>query len=128
MNITLKDGSVREYPAGTTVYDIAKDISAGLARNTYAGELNGEVVDIRTPVNEDSTLSLLGWDDEGGRHAFRHSASHLMAQAMKRLYPEAQLTIGPAVDNGFYYDIDLDHTLTPEDFEHIENYLKRIVK
>ena len=128
MNITLKDGSVREYPAGTTVYDIAKDISAGLARNTYAGELNGEVVDIRTPVNEDSTLSLLGWDDEGGRHAFRHSASHLMAQAMKRLYPEAQLTIGPAVDNGFYYDIDLDHTLTPEDFEHIEKEMKKIVK
>lgn len=128
MNITLKDGSVREYPSGTTVIDIAKDISAGLARNTYIGKVNGEYVDIRTPIEEDAEVELLGFDDEMGKKAFRHSASHLMAQAIKRIYPQAQLTIGPAVDNGFYYDIDLDHKLTPEDFEAIEKEMKKIVK
>lgn len=128
MNITLKDGSVREYPSGTTVIDIAKDISAGLARNTYIGKVNGEYVDIRTPIEEDAQVELLGFDDEMGKKAFRHSASHLMAQAIKRIYPQAQLTIGPAVDNGFYYDIDLDHKLTPEDFEAIEKEMKKIVK
>lgn len=128
MNITLKDGSVREYPSGTTVIDIAKHISAGLARNTYIGKVNGEYVDIRTPIEEDAEVELLGFDDEMGKKAFRHSASHLMAQAIKRIYPQAQLTIGPAVDNGFYYDIDLDHKLTPEDFEAIEKEMKKIVK
>lgn len=128
MNITLKDGSVKEYAAGVTVYDVAKDISEGLARNTMAGELNGELVDIRKAITEDSTLNLLTFDSEGGKHAFWHSASHLMAQALKRIWPEAQLTIGPAVGNGFYYDIDLDHTLTPEDLEKIEKEMKKIVK
>ena len=128
MNITLKDGSVKQYEPGITVYDVAKDISEGLARNTMAGELNGELVDIRKPITEDSTLNLLTFDSEGGKHAFWHSASHLMAQAIKRLWPEAQLTIGPAIDNGFYYDIDLEHTLTPEDLEKIEKEMKKIVK
>lgn len=128
MKITLKDGSVREYEAGVSVYDVAKDISEGLARNVLAGEIGGEVVDLRKELNEDCTLNLLTFDDEGGKHAFWHSASHLMAQAIKRLWPQAQLTIGPAVDNGFYYDIDLDHTLTPEDLEKIEKEMKKIVK
>lgn len=128
MKITLKDGSVREYEAGVSVYDVAKDISEGLARNVLAGEIGGEVVDLRQELNEDCTLNLLTFNDEGGKHAFWHSASHLMAQAIKRLWPQAQLTIGPAVDNGFYYDIDLDHTLTPEDLEKIEKEMKKIVK
>ncbi len=128
MKITLKDGSVREYASDMTVYDIAKDISEGLARNTMAAEVNGELADIRKVISEDSTLNLLTFDSEGGKHAFWHSASHLMAQAIKRLWPEAQLTIGPAVDNGFYYDIDLEHTLTPEDLEKIEKEMKKIVK
>ena len=128
MNITLKDGSVKQYEPGITVYDVAKDISEGLARNTMVGELNGELVDIRKPIMEDSTLNLLTFDSEGGKHAFWHSASHLMAQAIKRIWPEAQLTIGPAIDNGFYYDIDLEHTLTPEDLEKIEKEMKKIVK
>ena len=128
MKITLKDGSVREYASDMTVFDIAKDISEGLARNTMAAEVNGELADIRKVISEDSTLNLLTFDSEGGKHAFWHSASHLMAQAIKRLWPEAQLTIGPAVDNGFYYDIDLEHTLTPEDLEKIEKEMKKIVK
>ncbi|MEG2548011.1 MAG: threonine--tRNA ligase [Eubacterium sp.] len=128
MKITLKDGSVKEYASGTTVYDIAKDISEGLARNTLAAEVNGELFDVRKEITEDSTMNILTFDDEGGKHTFWHSASHLMAHAIKRLWPEAQLTIGPAVDNGFYYDIDLDHTLTPEDLEKIEKEMKVIVK
>ena len=128
MKITLKDGSVREYASDMTVYDIAKDISEGLARNTLAAEVDGELVDIRKVIDKDCTLNLLTFDSDGGKHAFWHSASHLMAQAIKRIWPEAQLTIGPAVDNGFYYDIDLDHTLTPEDLEKIEKEMKKIVK
>ncbi|MDO4288029.1 MAG: threonine--tRNA ligase [Eubacterium sp.] len=128
MKITLKDGSVREYASDMTVYDIAKDISEGLARNTLAAEVDGELVDIRKVIDKDCTLNLLTFDSEGGKHAFWHSASHLMAQAIKRIWPEAQLTIGPAVDNGFYYDIDLDHTITPEDLEKIEKEMKKIVK
>ncbi|MEG0310421.1 MAG: TGS domain-containing protein, partial [Eubacterium sp.] len=128
MKITLKDGSVKEYASGTTVYDIAKDISEGLARNTLAAEVNGELFDVRKEITEDSTMNILTFDDEGGKHTFWHSASHLMAHAIKRLWPKAQLTIGPAVDNGFYYDIDLDHTLTPEDLEKIEKEMKVIVK
>lgn len=128
MNITLKDGSVKSYDPGITVYEVAKDISMGLAKKVFAAELNGELVDVRKPIEEDSELNLLTFEDEGGKHAFWHSASHLMAQAIKRLWPEAQLTIGPAIANGFYYDIDLEHTLTPEDLEKIEGEMKKIVK
>lgn len=128
MNITLKDGSIREYASGTTVYDIAKDISPGLARNLMAGEVDGKVIDLRRPITEDCQLNLLTFEDAGGKHAFWHSASHLMAQAIKRIWPDAQLTIGPAIDNGFYYDIDMEHVLTPEDFKTIESEMKKIVK
>ncbi|MGL6293168.1 threonine--tRNA ligase [Eubacterium aggregans] len=128
MNITLKDGSIREYASGTTVYDIAKDISPGLARNLMAGEIDGKVIDLRRPITEDCQLNLLTFEDAGGKHAFWHSASHLMAQAIKRIWPDAQLTIGPAIDNGFYYDIDMEHVLTPEDFKAIESEMKKIVK
>lgn len=128
MNITLKDGSVRQYEPGISVIDVAKDISEGLARNTYAGVLNGKSVDIRTPITEDSELSLMGFDTPEGKHAFWHSASHLMGQAIKRLWPDAQLTIGPAVETGFYYDVDLEHQLTPDDLVKIEAEMKKIVK
>ena len=128
MNITLKDGSIKTYEKGMSVYEIAKDISEGLARKVMAGEVDGKVVDLRHPIESDCHLNLLTFDDEGGKHAFWHPASHLMAQALKRIWPEAQLTIGPAIDSGFYYDIDMDHVLTPEDLVKIEAEMKKIVK
>ncbi len=128
IQIELKDGSVREYEKGATVLDVAKSISGRLGRETIVGKLNGKIVDVRYPINENGTLELLSFDDEEGKRTFWHSASHLMAQAIKRLWPEAQLTIGPAVENGFYYDIDLDHTFTPEDFSKIEKEMTKIVK
>ncbi|KNZ40978.1 threonine--tRNA ligase [Acetobacterium bakii] len=128
INITLKDGTVKTYESGITVFDVAKDISSGLARVTLAGELNGELVDIRKPILEDSTLSLLTFDDEGGKHAFWHTGSHLLAQAVKRLYPQAKLAIGPAIDHGFYYDIDVDVIITPEIMEKIEKEMAKLVK
>lgn len=128
IKITLKDGSIKTYEKGVTVLEVAQEISSGLAKNTMAGELNGELVDVRQPINEDSTLSLLTFDNEGGKHAFWHTGSHLMAQAVKRLYPEAKLAIGPAIDHGFYYDIDVDVTITPEIMETIEKEMAKIVK
>ncbi len=128
MQITLKDGSIKEYPEKTTVYEIAESISPGLAKNTLAATVNGKDVDIRYPIEEDATVEFLNFDTPQGKHAFWHSGSHLMAQAIKRLWPDAQLTIGPAIDNGFYYDIDLDYTLTPDDLEKIEAEMKKIVK
>ena len=112
MQIELLNGDIREYKNGTTVYDIAKDISMGLAKKTLVGEIDGQLVDIRTPLIRNCHLKFLTFDDEGGKHTFWHSASHLMGNAIKRLWPDAQLTIGPAVDNGFYYDIDMKHILT----------------
>ncbi|WKY48875.1 threonine--tRNA ligase [Eubacteriaceae bacterium ES3] len=128
INVTLKDGSVKSYDEGVSVYDVANDISPGLAKNTLAGELNGELVDIRQKICKDSDLNLLKFEDEGGKHAFWHTGSHLLAQAVKRLYPEAKLAIGPAIDNGFYYDIDVDVIITPEIMEKIEKKMKEIVK
>lgn len=128
ITITLKDGSIKTYELGITVLEVATDISPGLAKNTLAGELNGKVVDIRQPIIEDSTLNLLKFEDEGGKHAFWHTGSHLLAQAVKRLYPQAKLAIGPAIDNGFYYDIDVDIIITPEIMEKIEKEMGKIVK
>lgn len=128
MKITLKDGSVKEYEQARPVIEIAKDISEGLARAACAGEVDGERVDLRTVIDKDCTLSILTFDDKGGRDAFRHTASHIMAQAVKRLYPEAKLAIGPSIDDGFYYDIDRDEPLTTEDFAAIEAEMKKIVK
>ena len=128
INVTLKDGTVKSYEAGITVYDVASDISSGLAKNTLAGELNGQLVDIRQPIVADADLNLLKFEDEGGKHAFWHTGSHLLAQAVKRLYPEAKLAIGPAIDNGFYYDIDVDVIITPEIMEKIEKKMQEIVK
>lgn len=128
MNITLKDGSVKEYAEAKTVLQIAEDISEGLARAACAGEVNGKRVDLRTVINEDCELSILTFNDKGGRDAFRHTASHILAQAIKRLYPGAKLAIGPSVDDGFYYDIDCDETLSADDFGKIEAEMKKIVK
>ncbi len=128
MIITLKDGTTKEYAQAKSVLDIASDISEGLARAACAGELDGEVVDLRTVVDRDCQLNILTFDDEGGRGAFRHTTSHIMAQAIKRLYPDAKLAIGPSIADGFYYDIDRDTPFTNDDLAKIEAEMKKIVK
>lgn len=128
MKITLRDGSVKEYGEAKSVLEIAMDLSEGLARAACAGEVDGERVDLRTVVDRDCKVSILTFDDKGGKDAFRHTASHIMAQAVKRLYPNAKLAIGPSVDDGFYYDIDSEEVLTTEDFPAIEAEMKKIVK
>ncbi len=127
MKIKLKDGTIKEYENSMQVIDIAKDISEGLARMACAGEINGEVVDLRTTVSEDCDLSILTFNDENGKKAFRHTASHILAQAVKRLYPQAKLAIGPSIDTGFYYDFDVE-SFSREDLDNIEKEMKKIVK
>lgn len=128
MKITLKDGSVKEYGHAMTVLDIAKDISEGLARVACAGEVNGEVADLRTVVDGDSELNILTAKDEKGLAVLRHTASHVMAQAVKRLYPNTKLAIGPSIADGFYYDMEFETPLTSDDFEKIEAEMKKIIK
>lgn len=128
VKVTLKDGSVKEYENGITIKEIAESISPGIARVALAGMVNGVVKDLSTPINEDCQLNLLTFDDEGGKHAFRHTSSHILAQAVKRLFPSTKLAIGPAIENGFYYDFDSDRTFTPEDLEKIEAEMKKIIK
>ena len=128
MIITLKDGSTKEYSEPKSIIEIAADISEGLARMACAGEVNGEVEDLRTVIDKDCNLSILTFNDEGGKAAFRHTTSHIMAQAIKRLYPETKLAIGPSIADGFYYDIDRETPLTSEDLEKIEAEMKKIVK
>lgn len=128
MKIALKDGSVKVYEDSMSVIDIAKDISEGLARMACAGEVNGEAVDLRTVVTEDCQLNILTAKDEKGLAALRHTASHVMAQAIKRLYPETTLAIGPSIADGFYYDIDPAAPVTAEDLPKIEAEMKKIIK
>ena len=128
MIITLKDGSTKEYSSPMSVLDIARDISEGLGRMATAGELNGEVVDLRHEVDEDCSLNILTANDPEGLAAYRHTTSHIMAQAIKRLYPQAKLAIGPSIADGFYYDIDIEGGFTPEDLEKIEAEMKKIIK
>ena len=128
MIITLKDGSTKEYAEAKSVIDIASDISEGLARVACAGEVDGEVVDLRTVIDRDCELSILTFDSEGGKGAFRHTTSHIMAQAIKRLFPNVKLAIGPSIEDGFYYDIDSDEPLVAEDLSKIEAEMKKIVK
>ncbi len=128
MIIKLKDGSVKEYSAPTTAAEITKDISMGLYRNACCVLINGKVADIRTVVDSDCDFEVLTFDDEDGKKAFNHTASHVMAQAVKRLYPNAKLTIGPAIENGFYYDFDIDTHFTQDDLDKIEKEMKAIVK
>ena len=128
MKITLKDGSVKEYESATTAAEITKDISMGLYRNACCCRINGVVKDLRTVVDSDCEFEVLTFDEEDGKKAFNHTASHVMAQAVKRLYPDTKLTIGPAIENGFYYDFDVETPFGPEDLEKIEKEMKKIIK
>ena len=128
MKITLKDGSVKEYDRPMSVIEIAADLSEGLARAACAGEVDGEVVDLRTVVDGDAQVNILTSRDEEGLAALRHTASHVMAQAVKRLYPNTKLAIGPSIADGFYYDMDFESPFTSDDFEKIEAEMKKIVK
>ena len=128
MKVTLKDGSVKEYAQAMSVIDIAKDLSEGLARAACAGEVDGEVVDLRTIVDHDAAVNILTAKDEKGLAALRHTTSHVMAQAVKRLYPNTKLAIGPSIADGFYYDMEFETPLTSDDFEKIEAEMKKIVK
>ncbi|MGN0529733.1 MAG: threonine--tRNA ligase [Eubacterium sp.] len=128
MKITLKDGSVKEYASAVSCAEITKDISMGLFRNACCCRVNGRVTDLRTVIGEDCTFEVLTFDDKDGKKAFNHTASHIMAQAVKRLYPDAKLTIGPAIDDGFYYDFDVETPFSPEDLSKIEAEMKKIVK
>lgn len=128
MIIKLKDGSVKEYSAPVTAAEITKDISMGLYRNACCVSINGKIADLRTVVEDDCDFEVLTFDDEDGKKAFNHTASHVMAQAVKRLYPNAKLTIGPAIENGFYYDFDIDTHFTQDDLDKIEKEMKVIIK
>ena len=128
MKITLKDGSVKEYGQSMAVIDIARDLSEGLARAATAAKVNGELVDLRTVVSADSELEILTFDSEDGKGAFFHTTSHIMAQAIKRLYPDTKLAIGPSIDHGFYYDVDRETAFVADDLEKIEAEMKKIVK
>lgn len=128
VKIILKDGTVKEVDKGTSVYDIAREISEGLARVAIGAKVNGEAVDLSYKVKEESNLEILRFEDEGGQDFLRHTSSHIMAQAVKRLYPGTKLAIGPAIENGFYYDFDSEHKFVPEDLEKIEKEMKKIVK
>lgn len=128
MNITLKDGSVKNYAAPVTALQVAEDLSAGLARVALACEIDKKVCDLSTVIDKDCTLNILTFEDEGGRLAFRHTTSHVLAQAVKRLYPQVKLAIGPAIADGFYYDFDTDTPFTPEQLEALEGEMKKIIK
>ncbi|MGB4848887.1 MAG: threonine--tRNA ligase [Saprospiraceae bacterium] len=129
IKITLPDGSVREYEAGTTSMDIARSISEGLARNVLAAKVNGEIWDASRSINTDSTLQLLTWNDTGGKFAFWHSSAHLMAEALESIYPGVKFGIGPAIENGFYYDIDLgDRSLSPDELPKIEEKMLELAR
>ena len=122
MNITLPDGSVRSYERGTTALEIAKSISEGLARNVLTGKFNGQVIELNEPIANDGALILYTWDSKEGKTAFWHSSAHVMAQAIEHFFPGVNLTIGPAVDNGFYYDIDFgNQAFSEKDFKRIED-------
>ena len=129
IKITLKDGSVKEVESGMAILDIAKGISEGLARVATAGKVNGEVKDLRTVINEDCSLEILTFESElDGKKAYWHTTSHIMAQAVKRLFPDVKLAIGPAIDEGFYYDFDVEKPFTDEDKAKIEEEMKKIIK
>ena len=127
MKITLKDGSVKEYGQAKSVYEIAKDISEGLARVACAGEVNGQIVDLRTEISEDCALNIVTQSDPEGLRVIRHTASHVLAEAVKRLFPEAKVTIGPAIDEGFYYDFE-SAPFSREDLDKLEAEMKKIIK
>ncbi len=128
LKITLKGGTVKEVEQGTALLDIAKEISEGLARAALAAKVDGKVTELWQTVTEDCSVEFLTFDDEDGRHAYRHTASHVLAQAVKRLYPDCKLAIGPAIDNGFYYDFDFAAPIVAEDLDKLEAEMKKIIK
>ncbi|MBN2796383.1 MAG: threonine--tRNA ligase [Clostridia bacterium] len=128
IKVTLKDGSKKEVKKGSSVFEVAKEISGRLAKEAIVGEVNGKLVDLNYILNEDVELSILTFNEEAGRETFRHSTAHIMARAVKKLYPNAKLAIGPAIENGFYYDFDVDQNLTPQDLEKIEKEMKSIIE
>mgnify|MGYP001945645769 CR=1 FL=1 len=128
IQVTLPDGSVKQFEDGTTVDDVAASISKGLQKNAVAGKIDDQVVDLDREIEDDAAVRILTLRDEEGIEVYRHSTAHLMAQAIKRLYPDAKLGIGPVIEDGFYYDIDLPERLTPEDLPKIEQEMNRIVK
>ena len=127
IKVKLRD-DVREFENGVSVMDVAKSIGAGLYKAACLAKVNGEICDLRTVLDSDCEVEILTFDDDDGKRTFRHTASHILAQAVKRLYPNAKLAIGPSIDNGFYYDFDVDAPFTPEDLENIEKEMKKIVK
>ncbi len=128
INIELKDGSKRQVEKGSSILEIARQISEGLARNATAGRVDGKVEDLRFPINKDCKLEILTFDDEDGKKAYWHTTSHIMAQAIKRLYKDIKLAIGPSIDAGFYYDFDTEYRFSEEDFAKIEEEMKKIIK
>ena len=129
INITLPDGSVRNYESGITAMGVAKDISEGFARNVLSANFNGITIETATALTTDGNLTLYTWNDEEGKTAFRHSSAHVLAQALEQLYPGVKLSIGPAIENGFYYDIDLgDKTISDKDFGAIEKRMLEIAR
>ncbi len=128
IKVTLKDGSVREYEKGISLFEIAKSISGRLAKEAIVGEVNGEEVDLSYKLDEDAEVGIFTFNDEEGKHAFRHTSSHILAQAVLRLFPGTKLAIGPPIKDGFYYDFDSEHVFTPEDMEKIEVEMKKIIK
>lgn len=128
IKVTLKDGVVKEYESGTTVAEVAKSLGAGLYKSMCACKINGNVCDVRTPLTEDCELAILTFDNVDGKKAFWHTTSHILAQAVKRLYPEAKFAIGPAIDTGFYYDFDVEKPFSPEDLEKITAEMKKSLR
>ena len=129
INITLPDGSVRNYESGVTAMGVAKDISEGFARNVLSANFNGTTIETSTALTTDGDLVLYTWNDDEGKIAFRHSSAHVLAQALEELYPGVKLSIGPAIENGFYYDIDLgDKTISDKDFGTIEKKMLEIAR
>ncbi len=129
IKITLPDGTIKEYSKGSTAMDVAKSISEGLARNVISAKFNDTIVETVTPLNQDGSLILYTWNNDEGKKAFWHSSSHIVAQALEELYPGAKLTIGPAIENGFYYDVDFgEHTVSEKDFPTIEKRALEIAR
>jgi threonyl-tRNA synthetase len=129
INITFPDGNIRQYEIGSSAMDIAKSISMGLAQKVLVAKVNGEIRDLTRPINEDSTLQLLTWDDKDGKATFWHSSAHLMAEALESLYPGVKFGIGPALENGFYYDVDLgDKSFSSNDFKKVEEKMLELAR
>src|SRR6266487_4659823 len=129
INITFPDGAVKQYENGTSALDIAKSISEGLARKVLVANVNGKAWDATRPINEDATLKLLAWNDDDGKSTFWHSSAHLMAEAVESLFPGVKFWVGPPVENGFYYDMDLgDRKMNEEDLTRLEKKMQELAK